>query len=198
MHRTYQEVVGVPVLETTNAPSESRSRGRAARNTHVRSSPLSSGATTNQRSRPPRPPRRTRAGPFHPYTAPVTSAASTLRSARCSRLAAVKTSVQCALAPRIPQWYATLHCAVKRIRALATQFPSVRARAALADAPGKEDALRALAAIHARRPKRYTPTRGARSAGAPRRSSKAGQHARPAWCSHHGSMNREGRQSEVS
>ena len=29
------------------------------------------------------------------------------------------------------------HSAVKRIRALATQFPSVRARAALADAPGK-------------------------------------------------------------
>jgi hypothetical protein len=86
------------VLETTNAPSESRSRGRAARNTHVKSSPLSSGAT-----------RRIRAGPCRPYTAPVTSAVSTLRSARCSRLAAVNTSVQYTPAPRIPQWYAHRH-----------------------------------------------------------------------------------------
>jgi hypothetical protein len=104
-----------PVLETTNAPSESRSRGRAARNTHVRSSPLSGGATTNQGSRPPRPPRRTRTGPCRPYTAPVTSTASTLRSARCSRPAAVKTSVQYTLAPRIPQWYACCHVGSRRL-----------------------------------------------------------------------------------
>ena len=170
----------------------------AARNTHVRSSPLSSGATTNQRSRPPRPPRRTRTGPCRPYTAPVTSAASTLRSARCSRLAAVKTRVQYALAPRIPQWYAFL---TLRSRGSEHWRPSSRPfghEPLWLTLREKGVALRSLAAIHARRPKRYTPTWDARSVGAPRRSSKAGHHARPAWCSHHGRTNREGGRSEVS
>lgn len=97
----------------TNTPAGSRSRGSAARNTHVSNSPLSSGAITNQRCRTPRPPRRTRTGPCWPYTASATSAASISRSAKCSRLAAVNTSVQCTPAPGIPKWYATRGSPVK-------------------------------------------------------------------------------------
>src|SRR5262245_25505504 len=53
----------------------------------------------------------------------------------------------------------------RRIRALATPVLLHWARGALAGAPGKRMALRSLAEIYARRPKRYTPTRDGRSAG---------------------------------
>src|SRR6266511_3209769 len=81
---------GSPSDEMTTPPCVMRFRGDATRSTHVRSSPVSIGAITNQRCRTPRPVRRTRAGPCRPYTASTTSAASMFRSARCSRLAAVR------------------------------------------------------------------------------------------------------------
>jgi hypothetical protein len=102
--------------------------------------------------------------------------------------------------------YAALRCeraedfkVLKRIRALATRFPSVRARAALADAPGKKEWPFARWPRSTRGGQRDILRPGMRDGQErPRRSSKAGQHARPAWCSHHGSTNREGGRSEVS